>query len=282
MNFNSPLSRAIKRAFCMLPLLITMHAVPAPAHAAPAAEATIDVCENAASGQWRYSGVVAVTDDRAASGTALGLDQRIQNKVVGTDYLDVYATSGASAVSASDDPRTKVLAYSVEAAPLVLGTLRALSRVVITDLSGAPAQTVSASAPVVEAICGCPVIKGCVRTQGYWGNKPGVVWPAAYSRTAMFFSSGLTWQQVLDTPPRGSAYLILAHQYIAAVLNMAAGASAPSSVQTVIDNAKVFFLGGTTPASCTPGACAPQISWAGMLDTYNNGQYPGAPKHCPD
>ena len=35
---------------------------------------------------------------------------------------------------------------------------------------------------------------GCTYTQGYWGNKPGVVWPDPYSRDAVFFLSGQTWQ----------------------------------------------------------------------------------------
>lgn len=121
-----------------------------------------------------------------------------------------------------------------------------------------------------------------MRTQGYWGNKPNVLWPAPYDRKAWFFSSGLTWQQVLDSPVRGNAYLILAHQYIAAVLNRAAGASAPSGVQGVISAATDWFRGGATLSSCGPGECALQKTWAGTLDVYNNGEYPGAPQHCAD
>ncbi|XYJ08576.1 hypothetical protein ACSUZJ_14280 [Telluria sp. B2] len=108
------------------------------------------------------------------------------------------------------------------------------------------------------------------------------MWPASYDRNAPFFSSGLTWQQVLDSPVRGNAYLILAHQYIAAVLNRAAGASAPSGVQGVIAAATAWIQGGATLSTCGPGECALQKAWAGTLDVYNNREYPGAPKHCPD
>ena len=123
--------------------------------------------------------------------------------------------------------------------------------------------------------------KGCVRTQGYWGNKPDVVWPKGYSRDAQFFGSGLTWQQVLDSPTRGDAYFILAHQYIAAVLNIASGASAPNSVRSVVLAAGAWFA-TATPGTCVRGACQLQRSWASILDEYNNGEYPGGPKHCPD
>lgn len=129
------------------------------------------------------------------------------------------------------------------------------------------------------ADCGCPPV-GCVRTQGYWGNKPGVVWPGRYDRDADFFASGLSWQEVMDSPTRGDAYLILAHQYIAAVLNRAAGASAPASVQGVISAATAWFASGVELGECRAGACQLQRAWAGVLDSYNNGSYPGAPKHC--
>ena len=130
------------------------------------------------------------------------------------------------------------------------------------------------------ADCGCPP-KGCVRTQGYWGNKPGVVWPAPYDRNAPFFQSGLSWQEVLDSPTRGDAYFILAHQYIAAVLNGAAGASAPNSLRAVLLGAG-NWLRTATPGTCVRGACQLQRSWANVLDQYNNGNYPGAPEHCDD
>lgn len=114
---------------------------------------------------------------------------------------------------------------------------------------------------------------------GYWGNKPGVVWPKGYSRDAQFFRSGLTWQEVLDSPVRGDAYFILAHQYIAAVLNIGAGASAPNSLRSIVLAAGTWFA-TATPGTCVKGARQLQRSWASVLDEYNNGDYPGAPKHC--
>lgn len=128
------------------------------------------------------------------------------------------------------------------------------------------------------ADCTCPP-KGCVRTQGYWGNKPGVVWPKGYERNAPFFRSGLSWQEVLDSPVRGDAYFILAHQYIAAVLNIGAGASTPNSLRSVVLAAGAWFA-NAAPGTCVKGACQLQRSWASVLDEYNNGDYPGAPKHC--
>ena len=175
---------------------------------------------------------------------------------------------------------TVAVPFTFEATPLTLGVMRTAARVEVFGQTGDPTvRTLFAQSEAItaDAVCACAP-KGCVRTQGYWGNKPGVIWPN--KRNAMFYASGRTWQQILDTPPRGSAYIILAHQYIAAMLNRGAGASAPASVQTMIYAARTWFESGTTPASCAPGQCALQKTWAGTLDVYNNGQYPGAPKHC--
>lgn len=124
---------------------------------------------------------------------------------------------------------------------------------------------------------------GCTYTQGYWGNKPGIVWPSSYSRDAAFYLSGQTWQQVLDTPVNVSqGYYQLAHQYIAAVLNKANGASVPSGVQDVLDLASAWFEENVPDACAASGSCGTQKDWAATLDLYNNGDYPDGPPHCGD
>lgn len=247
------------------------------ARAAPTASSTLDVCINEANGQWRYSGVVTVLG--AGDGKA-AVNNQVQNQTTRAGFSNALPVQPATIATRAGE--TLVLPYVLEAAPLSLGVLRSVSSVQVYEQSGSPLGglfAVQSAMVTPETVCGCAP-KGCVRTQGYWGNKPNVVWPAPYSRKALFFASGLTWQQVLDTPPRGSAYLILAHQYIAAVLNRSAGASAPSGVQSTIDAAATWFRSGTVPATCGPGQCALQKTWAGTLDVYNNGLYPGAPKHC--
>jgi len=161
------------------------------------------------------------------------------------------------------------------------GTAAALSRVVMADTAfvADPCAQLVMQAEAELAGCACPP-RGCVRTQGYWSNKPGVIWPPGVDRNAPFFSSGPTWQQILDSPTRGDACLILAHQYIAAVLNRAAGPSAPSEVQGVINAATAWFDSGFALGQCRAGGCPLQRAWAGVLDAYNGGAYPGAPRHC--
>jgi hypothetical protein len=86
---------------------------------------------------------------------------------------------------------------------------------------------------------------GCSLTQGYWKTH-SEFGPAPYDEEGWgalgdvdgdgieeeaeeeFFGTGLTWYQVFWTSPKGgNAWYILAHQYMAAVLNQANGAGEP-------------------------------------------------------
>lgn len=291
MKLPTPLRFSIPRmllSLLALPMLIGLSAPAALAQSKlkPAAATTLDVCQEDATGEWRYSGVVSVRNGAATDTSVVRIGYWIQNRISGIAYNDAFeAQPVADAVPPARLTPAKVIAFSVDGPPLLLGSLRNNARIRIYDPlnAAAPAISLDPTFELTAAVCGCGQPKGCVRTQGYWGSKPGVVWPAGYSRTASFFSSGLTWQQVLDTPPRGgNGYLILAHQTSAAVLNQASAASVPASVQTVIQNAATWFASGVNLESCTASGCEIQKAWAGILDTYNNGEYPGAPRHCPD
>jgi hypothetical protein len=282
MKLFTRLNNAVKGAAMALPLLLGAPAW-ALAAAPPAALSTLDVCHNALTGNWRYSGAVVLTGAALTPTTIAGIDYWVQNSVSPAGYADTLRVTGMPQAAATGT--TRVARFSTEAPPLSTGTLRNSTRIVIGDLlaPAAPSLLLQSTADYTQAICGCPHPAGCTRTQGYWKSKPGVIWPAPYSRTDLpFFSSGLNWQQVLETPPQGgNAYVILAHQYIAAVLNRAAGASAPASLQAIINQASTWFSSGTTLASCGASACDTQKNWAALLDSYNNGLYPGAPTHCP-
>ncbi len=285
MKLLSRVQKFSLQALLALPLLLGCQLPALAAPALPAAVATLDVCHNELTGNWRYSGMVAVSGSAIKPSSIVGVDFWIQNKSSSAGYANALRVPGMNDLSVLPMTGARMTRFSIEDAPLSVGTLRNTSNITIADLL-APASApllLESGTDFTQSVCGCPQPTGCTRTQGYWKSKPGVIWPSPYSRTAMFFSSGLTWQQILDTPPSGgNAYLILAHQYIAAVLNRAAGASAPASLQTIINNATTWFSSGTNLDSCSGAACDRQKTWAGLLDTFNNGQYPGAPRHCTD
>jgi hypothetical protein len=128
---------------------------------------------------------------------------------------------------------------------------------------------------------------GCTLTQGYWKTH-SQYGPAPYDATwaqvgedTLFFSSGLTWHQTLSTPPaKGNVYYILAHQYIAAYLNVLRGADT-SGITGVMDHA-ALLLSGFQPSTIMSVASAAEksdfMTTAYLLDQYNNG-FTG-PGHC--
>jgi hypothetical protein len=130
---------------------------------------------------------------------------------------------------------------------------------------------------------------GCTRTQGHWKNhadpdgRYDAAWDAVGGPDAEFFDTGKTYLTILNMEPRGgNAFLILAHQWIAAQLNIAAGAPVAAPVQSAFDEAtnllQSWSAAGDIPKSDPDRSRA--IDLATLLDQYNNGNA-GTP-HCPD
>lgn len=124
---------------------------------------------------------------------------------------------------------------------------------------------------------------GCTLTPGYWKthSKYG---PAPYDSTwngqddMAFFLSGKTWYQALWTAPAGNPYYILAHAYIASVLNVQNGASTTPAVDSAMASAQTFLSTYAADTKWTKEQKAMLTGWATTLDNYNNGLI--GPGHC--
>ena len=249
-----------------------------------AASKTIEVCSVSAD-TWRYSGVVSLYNEGAVATQGLVINDRIQNKT-GITWVDVQTAFSAEvpSIPAGTTYATAIkFPYVIEGAA-VSGLIRNVATITITNHSGSMGipKGPEPKATFMGTVAPCDIVAGCTRTQGYWGNKPDVVWPAPYDRDAYFYLSALTWQQVMDMPVNtATGYYQLAHQFIAASMNKASGASVPPGVQQVLDMSEAW-LSATPKESCADkSSCGLQKTWAITLDTYNNGKYPGAPAHCP-
>ncbi|HYJ78284.1 MAG TPA: hypothetical protein VEW03_01675 [Longimicrobiaceae bacterium] len=257
-----------------------------------AAIKTLDICR-APGGALVGSGEISVWNAGALATSGLAIWDRIQTKGASGQYSDYVTVASFSPdpattviqpgtdISDPDHPAT-VFKYTVTFAPGATAlSYRNSARVTIMNHSGSLGR---ASGPEPKytftgTIQPCSVDLGCTLTQGYWGTygpeQNPHTWPAGFSRDAPFFNSGMTWQQVLDASPAGgNAYIILAHQYIASVLNQANGAAVPAGVQSSLTFAQTYFSGATAPDKGTI------VTHATVLDDYNNGVYPGGPPHC--
>jgi len=130
-----------------------------------------------------------------------------------------------------------------------------------------------------------PCDGGCSLTPGYWKTHS---WfgPAPYDDTwaligegNAFFLSEQSYYDVLWTSPRGNAYYILAHAYIAAELNQLNDADF-SAAQDAFDEATARF-NSATPDDVGQLKGGDKKAWtdlASILDDYNNGLI--GPGHC--
>jgi hypothetical protein len=288
MPFAKTIPRFSSLAAIVLPAVLLLHGGSAVAQrngTTLAAYKTLDICSVNAT-TWRYFGAVSLYNEGAVATEGLVITDKLQNKT-GTVWIDgptAFSVSGTVIPPGTTATTAVVFPYLIEGVPLD-GLIRNVATITITNHSGSlgTPKGPEPKATFTGTVLPCPVPEpeGCTHTQGYWGNKPGVIWPYPHQRGDMFFMSGYTWQQVMDMPVNtATGYYQLAHQYMAAVLNRDVPTSVPAGVATTLALAE-DWLGQNIPAACTAnGSCGLQKDWAAVLDKYNNGVYPGGPKHC--
>jgi YVTN family beta-propeller protein len=137
-------------------------------------------------------------------------------------------------------------------------------------------NTIEVTVPVGRLAIGVaitPVTFACPLAQGFW-KKHLDFWPV----TSLTLGSQTYTQAELltlfDTPPRGDASVILAHQLIAAKLNIANGSN-PAPIRSAIADADKLlsqFFGKLPYNVETSSAIGKQmVKDANVLDRYNNG-----------
>jgi hypothetical protein len=119
--------------------------------------------------------------------------------------------------------------------------------------------------------------RNCTFTQGYWKNHTEV-WPATSLTLGTVNYTAAQLLAILNQPAQGNGLIILAHQLIAAKLNIIYGAdptAASAAIATAdaqIGNLVIPPVGG---GSLSPGSVN---GTATTLDNYNNGLI--GPGHC--
>lgn len=121
----------------------------------------------------------------------------------------------------------------------------------------------------------------CALTQGYWKNHYPDTWPPALVNSLF---CGVLWIDLLNLPTGGDAFLILAHQLIATLIN-----TYNCTPQHVISDAINASLALINDACLVPGPgwITPTDIWiramfiiyANLFDEYNNGNLPPV-IHC--
>lgn len=133
----------------------------------------------------------------------------------------------------------------------------------------------SLASPNVEG--STTVVNNCTFTQGYWKTHPES-WPVTSLTIGTVNYTKAELLQILNQPARGNGLLILAHQLIAAKLNILQGAD-PTPVAGTIAAADAMIGGLVCPPIGTGTLPSTTVSSLALtLDDYNNGTL-GVP-HC--
>ena len=157
----------------------------------------------------------------------------------------------------------------------------------IAELTTNDTGTMKDDEHLVEVMIECFDV--CVNDYKYWKTHshqgPGPydnAWShlGLLEENTIFYLSGQTWYQVLQTPPKYNVYYLLAHEYIAAKLNQLKGADVPPKVAQAIAKAELLF-GQTTPKQAAFMMSAKKAQWTALipiLNDYNQGC--NGPKNC--
>jgi hypothetical protein len=135
------------------------------------------------------------------------------------------------------------------------------------------------------ATINCLDTGGCTFTQGYWkthgpiptGNNSNE-WPVTTLTLGTVDYTDLQLQSIFDTPAQGNGLISLAHQLMAAKLNIANGADG-TSVAATIASADALIGGLVVPpvgAGSLPSSSTSALTTT--LDSFNNGLI--GPGHC--
>jgi len=135
------------------------------------------------------------------------------------------------------------------------------------------------STTITGATLPCVGGTSCTYSQGYWRNHSDA-WPTTSLTLGTVTYQSAELMAILDNPARGNGLTILAHQLVAAKLNIANGAD-PSAVQQAIADADNMIAGLVVPPIGN-GYLSPEQTGdlTETLTEYNEGTI--GPGHCDD
>ena len=235
--------------------------------------------EPVAGATYRNNARVTVTNDPRDPGEEMGPNEKVDftlpDPTVVNGSVNVDDTNGLTWLFTDSGTRTYTRTFTCDQDK---GT---------HDNTATIRETGQSDDARVTVTCKPPPAPGCSLTQGYWKThskydgvkKYDATW-ALIGEDTTFFLSGKTWYKVITTSSAGgNAYYILAHQYIAARLNLAGGASSTSAVNAALAGATAFYNTYTPTSVLSASVRAQAIAYADTLADYNEGRI--GPGHCP-
>jgi hypothetical protein len=256
---------------------------------------TVPTCE--ASELGLPAGTQMITWDSPFSGNVLVTGFGTINRIPNGNYVSWTSDFNIDAVIVPRNGSTTIISNGYRYDPGVMG-----------DVAPPGLQNNGAGDPHVYHhlyFCVAPPPPGgtCTLTQGYWKTHSDAG-PAPYDDTwnllpggdgvpgsgndgssTPFFTTGQTWLEIFNAPPRGgNAYLQLAHQWMAATLNELSGADVPPAVAAALAAGETLLADNAAnwnnPSAFSNATRNAMRAAAGTLGSYNEGDI--GPGHCTD
>ena len=209
----------------------------------------------------------------ASDGSILVADQIVRSSTNDGKIIRVDPEDGTQTVAYSSDKLYDPSDLAFEDGTIVVADFN--KRVVRIDVDSGT-QTILSSGGAFKNPFAIVVVpppgEGCPRTPGYWKNHPDA-WPVDSLTIGGKVYTMAELMTLLKTPVRTDASLILAHQLIAAKLNLADGTDPASITGTLWDaDALLADYAGRLPLRVPASGSAGQemVGLAYTLDLYNN------------
>ena len=197
----------------------------------------------------------------------------VQVQCNGTDVTG--ATQALGPVSVAGQSSTTI-PYSISFTPVTGCAYTVVTTATSSRISRSSILTTPFAADCIDQPCGTT---GCTLTQGFWKNHSGN-WPVTTLTLGTVTYTETQLLAILNQPVKGNGLVSLAHQLIAAKLNLANGASGTAisgtiaSADSTIGGLVVPPVGGGSLSTSSVG------SLVSLLDQFNNGLLAGGPGHC--
>jgi len=216
-------------------------------------------------------GDVSVTN--LTGGTA-SVAANVKVQCNGTDVPGAAQSVGPLSVASNT---IGTMPYSIQFTPVAGCAYTVVATGTNSALAGrSTTVTTSFVADCIDQPCGST---GCTLTLGFWKNHPED-WPVTTLSLGTTSYSQTDLLNILNQPVKGNGLVSLAHQLIAAKLNIANGASG-SVIATTIANADSAIGGLVVPPIGSGSLSTSSVgSLVTALDNFNNGLVAGGPGHC--
>jgi hypothetical protein len=218
------------------------------------------------------SGDITIKDLSAS--TTANMSATIKVQCNGTDVVGATQTDAGSVAALA----TGTFPYSIAFTP-VAGCAYTIVITATSDLLPPGRSSILATPFVADCLpqpCG---ITGCTLTQGFWKNH-AEDWAVTSLTLGTVTYTQAQLLAILNQPVKGNGLVSLAHQLIAAKLNVANGATCNTVVKLISDADKIIGALVVPPVGSGSLSTSSVGTLVTGLDNFNNGLLANCPGHC--